>query len=241
MRGWPILKDKRFWLLTTVAAAGLSAQQSGLFGDLSAQSLREHRDDLTHWVDSNVVLASATYLAVYVTAVALSIPCAVFLTMFGGFLFGAALGGPLAVLGATIGAAILFVVVRELLGSFTLDRFGPRGAALAECLKRDAASYLLAIRFAPVFPFFLVNLIPAVVGVPLRTYVLTTLIGVIPVTLVFSLAGAGLGAALDSGAALSARTMLTPEVMASLAGLAVLALGSIPVRRWLERRREPSA
>jgi uncharacterized membrane protein YdjX (TVP38/TMEM64 family) len=231
-----IFRNRRLWFATALAAVFAIVYQSGLFSQLTVESLRDHRDDLTDWVDANVVLASAAYLAVYVGAVALSLPCAVFLTISGGFLFGATLGGPLAVLGSTLGAALLFLLVRLLLGNLTLERFGPRAARLAEGIRRDAASYLLAMRFAPVFPFFLVNLVPAFVGVPLRTYVLTTLIGIIPVTMVFSLAGAGLGAALDSGAALTAGAMLTPEILAGLALLAITSLASIPVRRWAERR-----
>jgi uncharacterized membrane protein YdjX (TVP38/TMEM64 family) len=231
-----IFRNRRLWL--SMAAIGIAgaAYHAGIFSQLTIEALRTHRDELTDWVDANVLLASITYLAVYVGAVALSIPCAVFLTISGGFLFGATLGGPLSVLGSTLGAALLFLLVRLLLGSLTLDMLGPRAARLAEGIRRDAASYMLAMRFAPIFPFFLVNLVPAFVGVPLRTYVLTTLVGIIPVTMVFSLAGAGLGAAMDSGAALTAGTMLTPEMLAGLALLAMTSLASIPVRRWAEQR-----
>jgi uncharacterized membrane protein YdjX (TVP38/TMEM64 family) len=226
------LRSWRVWLGVAVAFIALAAVFSGPFELLTLDALRDYRDTLTDWVDANVMLASGAYLAVYVTVVAFSIPCAVFLTISGGFMFGAMLGAPLAVIGSTLGATLLFLLVRRVLGSFTIERLGPRAAQLAECLRRDAASYLLAMRFAPFFPFFLVNLVPAFVGVPLRTHVLTTLVGIVPITLVFSLAGAGLGAVLDSGSALTPAAMLTPEVMAGLALLAMMSLASIPVRRW---------
>jgi uncharacterized membrane protein YdjX (TVP38/TMEM64 family) len=231
-----IFRAKRLWFAMAAAAIALGAYQAGLFGTLTSEALRDHRDELMDWVDANVLLASVAYLAVYAGAVALSIPCAVFLTISGGFLFGAALGAPLAIVGSTLGAALLFLLVRLLLGTLTLERFGPSAARLAEGIRRDAASYMLAMRFAPIFPFFLVNLVPAFVGVPLRTYVLTTLVGIIPVTMVFSLAGAGLGTALDNGAMLTASAMLTPEIIAGLGLLAATSLASIPVRRWAERR-----
>jgi uncharacterized membrane protein YdjX (TVP38/TMEM64 family) len=182
------------------------------------------------------VTAALAFLAVYVTAVALSIPCGAMLTLSGGFLFGATLGLPLAVLGSTIGAACLFVFVRAVVGGETLDRLGPTAQRLAGGIRRDAASFLLAMRFAPIFPFFLVNLVPALIGVPLRTYILTTFVGVIPATTVFAMAGAGLGSVLDSGEAVTVRAVLTPEILACLAGLAVVALASVPLRRWAERR-----
>jgi uncharacterized membrane protein YdjX (TVP38/TMEM64 family) len=230
-----ILRFRRFWLAVAALGVGVGAYSSGAFDALTLEVLRQHRDELTDWVGANVILASIAYLAVYVTVVAFSIPCAVFLTISGGFMFGATLGGPLAVLGSTLGATLLFMLVRKLLGGLTLERLGPRAAELADCLRRDAVSYLLAMRFAPFFPFFLVNLVPAFVGVPLRTHVLTTLIGIIPVTMVFSLAGAGLGAVLDSGAAVTPAAMMTPEVLAGLALLAMTSLASIPVRRWAAR------
>jgi uncharacterized membrane protein YdjX (TVP38/TMEM64 family) len=231
-----IFRSRRLWLALAAAGAAFVAYQSGLFDRLTVDALRDYRDELTNWVDANVILASVAYLAVYVAVVALSVPCAVFLTISGGFMFGATLGVPLAVVGSTIGATLLFLLVRRLLGGLTLERLGPRAAELADCLRRDAASYLLAMRFAPIFPFFLVNLVPAFVGVPLRTHVLTTLVGIVPITMVFSLAGAGLGAVMDSGSAITPAAMLTPEVLAGLALLAMTSLATIPVRRWAERR-----
>jgi uncharacterized membrane protein YdjX (TVP38/TMEM64 family) len=230
-----ILRSRWLWLGVAAASAAIATYVFDPADQFSLEALRQHRDSLTDWVDANVILASAAYLAIYVGVVAFSIPCAVVLTISGGFMFGPMLGAPLAVMGATVGAAVLFLLVRKVLGNLTIEQLGPRAAQLAHCLRQDAASYLLAMRFAPFFPFFLVNLVPAFVGVPLRTFVLTTLIGIIPITLVFSLAGAGLGAAIDSGAALTPAAMLTPEVLAGLALLALTSLASIPVRRWARR------
>lgn len=235
MARWGILKDTRLWLLLAAVAMTYGAHRLGFFADVSVETLRDHREDLSEWVEQNFALAVLAYLAVYITAVALSVPCGVILTLSGGFLFGAGLGGPMAVVASTIGAAILFLLARSLLGGLTLERLGPGAARLAEGIRRDAASYLLALRFVPVFPFFLVNLVPAFVGVPLRTYVITTFIGVIPATTVFALAGAGLGSVLDSDEALTARAILTPQLLAGFLMLAGFVLLSIPVRRWLAR------
>jgi uncharacterized membrane protein YdjX (TVP38/TMEM64 family) len=227
-----LVRSPRFWLLLAVAVAAYGAHRAELSAVLSIDALRDHREDLSDWVAANFALAVVTYMVVYVTAVALSLPCGMILTLSGGFLFGAAAAGPMAVLGSTCGAALLFLLVRALFGPDALARLGAPAARLADGIRRNAASYLLAMRFVPIFPFFIVNLVPAVVGVPLRTYVLTTFFGVMPATLVFSLAGAGLGAMLDSGEEVTARSVLTPEIMACLAVLALLTLASIPVRRW---------
>ncbi len=229
-------KDRRWWLALAAAAAVVAALWVLAGQLLSIDLLREHLDELAEWVEDNVALAALSYVAVYVAAVALSMPCGVILSVAGGFLFGAALGGPLAVLGATLGAATLFIMARTAFGSRSAERLGAPAARMAEGLRRDAMPYLLAMRLAPFVPFFLVNLVPAVTGVPLRTFVIATFLGVIPAITVFALTGAGLGALLDSGEAVTARSLITPEVAAALCGLAVLAVASVPVRRWAASR-----
>ncbi len=230
-----ILADRRLWLVLAALAAFAVLRWSGLASFLSLDTLRTHRETLTVWVSGNVVVAAITYVAVYVVAVAFSFPGAVVLTLAGGFLFGAVLGTLLTVTGATIGAALVFVFAKAIFGDHALDRFGAPAARLAEGIRRNAVSYLLALRLVPLFPFFLVNLVPAFVGVPLITYVVTTFFGIIPGTAVFSLTGAGLGSVLDRGGAITPGSILTPEIIAGLVGLAGLSLIAIPLRKRFER------
>lgn len=226
-----LLKDRRLWLVLVAIGAFLLLRWSGLASYLSLDTLKTHREALTNWVQGSLVLASLAYVAVYVVAVAFSFPGAVLLTLSGGFLFGAALGTLLSVTGATIGATLIFLFAKALLGENALDRFGAPAARLAEGIRRNAGPYLLVLRLVPLFPFFLVNLVPAFVGVKLLTYVLTTFFGIIPGTAVFSLAGAGLGSVMDQGGAVTPGSILTPEIIAGLVGLAVLSLAAIPLRK----------
>lgn len=231
-----ILKDRRVWLALAALAAFILLRWSGLAGYLSLDTLKTHRETLAGWVNGNIVAASLAYVGAYVVAVAFSVPGAVFLTLSGGFLFGATLGTLLTVTGATIGATIIFVFAKAIFGENALDRFGQPAARLAEGVRRNAGSYLLVLRLVPLFPFFLVNLVPAFVGVPLITYVVTTFFGIIPGTAVFSLAGAGLGSVLDQGGAITPGSILTREIIAGLVGLAVLSLAAIPLRKRFESR-----
>jgi uncharacterized membrane protein YdjX (TVP38/TMEM64 family) len=157
-------------------------------------------------------------------------PGAVFLTLSGGFLFGAVLGTALTVGAATVGATLVFLFARRVLGADALDRLGPRAAALGEGIRRNAASYLLVLRLVPLFPFFLVNLVPAFVGVRTGVYVVTTAIGILPGTAVFSLAGAGLGEVLARGGDFNVGDVLTPQILGALIGLALLSLAAIPLK-----------
>jgi uncharacterized membrane protein YdjX (TVP38/TMEM64 family) len=232
-----IVADKRLWLLLGAFAAFGLLRWSGLGSYLSLDTLKAHRSELTALVNQNVVLAGAGYVLAYIVAVAFSMPGAVFLTLSGGFLFGAGLGTVLTVTGATIGATIIFLFAKTLFGENALDRFGAPAAKLADGIRRNAGSYLMVLRLVPLFPFFLVNLVPAFVGVPLATYVLTTFFGIIPGTAVFSLAGAGLGTVLDQGGAITPSSILTREIVAGLVGLAALSLAAIPLRKRFESTR----
>ncbi|MBM3478177.1 MAG: TVP38/TMEM64 family protein [Alphaproteobacteria bacterium] len=222
-------------VLAALAAFGI-VRWSGLGDVLSLDTLRTHREALAAWVGGNATLAGLAYVAAYVAAVAFSLPGAVFLTLAGGFLFGAVLGTLLTVTGATIGAMLVFLFAKAVFGANALDRFGAPAARLADGIRRNAASYLLVLRLVPLFPFFLVNLVPAFVGVRLPVYAGTTFFGIIPGTAVFSLAGAGLGAVLDQGGALTPGAILTPEILAGLLGLAALSLAAIPLRKRFETR-----
>jgi uncharacterized membrane protein YdjX (TVP38/TMEM64 family) len=231
-----ILKDKRVWLAAAALAAIAALRHSGLGEYLSLDTLRTHRAELIAFVEKNFVLAALAYVGIYIAAVAFSFPGAVFLTLSGGFLFGAVTGTLLTVTAATAGATLIFLFARTIFGDNALERLGPQAQKLAANIKENAWSYLLVLRLVPLFPFFLVNLIPAFVGVRLPVYVLTTFFGIIPGTSVFSLSGAGLGSVLDKGEEFSVGSVLTPEIIAALIGLALLSLAAIPLRKRFARQ-----
>jgi uncharacterized membrane protein YdjX (TVP38/TMEM64 family) len=226
-----LLSNRRFWLTALALGIIVAIHASGLPGSLTLDTLRAHRHDIVSFVSENYPLAAIGYVAVYTLAVALSLPSALLLTLTGGFLFGAPIGTALTLIGATSGATLLFLFARSMMGENAMAHFGPSGVRLACALQANAWSYLLVLRLLPLFPFFLVNVIPALAGVRLRTFVITTFIGIIPATAIFSLSGAGLGGVLDQGSSISVQSILTPEITAALAGLALLTLAAIPLRR----------
>ena len=230
-----LLRDRRLWIGLGVLGLLVALRAAGLADHLSLATLAAHREALGAFVAANLAVAALAYLGIYIAAVAFSLPGAVFLTLAGGFLFGAAGGTALTVVGATIGATLVFLFAQRLFGADALDRLGPKARALGEGIRRNAASYLLVLRLVPLFPFFLVNLVPAFVGVRLRTYVLTTTLGILPGTAVFSLAGAGLGEVLAMGGAFDPRAVLTPQILGALLGLAALSLAAIPLKARFAR------
>ena len=136
-------------------------------------------------------------MAVYIVVVALSVPGGALLTITGGFLFGWLVGGLSTVIGATIGATIVFLIAKTSLGETLAAKAGPWMAKLSEGFRNDAMNYLLFLRLVPAFPFWLINLAPALLNVPLSTFVIATFIGIIPGTFAFAFLGAGLDSIID--------------------------------------------
>lgn len=202
-----------------------------LGGLLSFEKLAEHRVSLLAWVEAHPVAAPLAYLLTYVVVVAFSLPGGLVMTISGGFLFGAVSGGLYAVVGATIGATALFLIAKSSLGDYLLARAGDAVKRMQKGFAENALSYLFVLRLIPLFPFFLVNLAPAFLGVPLRIYVIATFFGIMPATFVFALTGSGLGSVLDQGGDVTVSGIFTPEMIGALAGLALLALLPVLYKR----------
>jgi uncharacterized membrane protein YdjX (TVP38/TMEM64 family) len=226
-----VLKNPRLWIVVAIMVAFVVLRLSGVGQLLSIDTLRAHRHALVGWVDAHAVLASATYVLIYVGVVAFSLPGATYLTLAGGFLFGTVAGAALTVTGATIGAIVVFLFARALLGERVIERLAAQYPGLISGIRTNAWSYLLALRLVPLFPFFLGNLGAALAGIRLSTYAVTTLFGIMPGTSVYSLSGAGLGSVLDQGGTITVASVLNPTVITALAGLALLSLVAIPIRR----------
>ncbi len=220
-------------------------------GGISLEELVRHRMAIDAFVSEHRVLAVLAYITLYIVTVALSVPGAVFLTVAGGFLFGLFVGASAAVVGATVGATLIFLVARTALGEPLLRRAGPRAAQLARGFRDDAFCYLLFLRLVPAFPFFLVNLVPAFAGVRLAPFIAATALGVIPGAFAFALAGTGLDSVIaaqqaanrdclavgrsDCHMIFDAKDVLTPHLIGALLALGLLALVPVVVKRWRAR------
>src|SRR5690349_15548999 len=170
---------RRLVPLGLLAAVWAAFMLAGGYRYLSLPALAENREWLCGLVQSWGVAAAIVYIAVYATLVALSVPGGAVLTIAGGFFFGTGLGALCAVIGATLGATAVFLVARAGLGGFA-RRAGPLVGRLEAGFRADAFNYLLVLRLVPLFPFWLVNLVPALVGVGLPRHVLATDLGLIP-------------------------------------------------------------
>ena len=223
---------RRFLPLILLTAAFAGIWWSGLAREATWDGLARNQALLAGWVAAHPVLASGAYVGLYATSTALSLPQAVLLTIAGGLLFGAFLGTGLAVMGATAGAVVLFLVARSALGAAMEKRGGAALGAVRDALRKDGFSYLLAIRLIPLVPFWLVNLAASVCGMRLGVFTLATLIGIVPGTFVFASIGAGVGGVLAAGGTPNLSVIFSVPVLGPLLGLAVLSLAPIAWKKW---------
>ena len=210
----------------------------GLDHYFTFESLKAHRVELQDFVARHLLLAILIYVVGYALLTAASLPIATLVTLVGGFLFGAVAGTALTVVGATAGATAVFLIARTAFGDSLRIRARPYIGRMEEGFARNAWSYMLFLRLMPAFPFFAVNIVPAFLGVKTRTYVVTTFVGIIPGTAIYNTVGAGLGAIFDRGEEFGLANVVTPEIVVGLAGLALLALAPVLVRRF---RRDSAA
>lgn len=232
----PVSAKKSIWKRLTpvfvLVALFVAFFATGLNEYVSFEALRDHRVFLQEFVAQNLILAVAIYIAIYTVVVAASLPGALFLTVFGGFLFGSLAATTWTVFAATLGATVIFLVARHAAGDAIRAKAGGKIEGLLAGFEKDAFSYLMVLRLVPLFPFFVVNVAPAFAAVPLRTFVVTTFLGIIPGTFVYAQVGTGLGSIFDAGETFSASGILTPEILIALVGLAALSCIPIVYKRF---------
>jgi len=225
VRGYGFPRRFLPWLL--LAAGFMAFFALGLHRCIGFDTLRQHRDALHACVDTHAVLAPLAFMGIYIVFVALSLPGAEGLSITGGLLFGVVWGTVYIVISATLGATVLFLVAKTTLGDYLHAKAGPWLRRMQAGFQDNALSYLLVLRLIPLVPFFIVNLVPAFLGVSWQTYVLGTFIGIIPGTFVYASVGAGLDSFFAAGGDFGAQDILTPHILTALIGLAVLAI--VPV------------
>jgi uncharacterized membrane protein YdjX (TVP38/TMEM64 family) len=216
--------------LAVIVLAALALRFSGI---VDFRQLTAHREFLLAETARLGFTAPILYALLYAAVAALSLPISAPMSIFAGFLFGKLVGAATAVTGATIGAGLVFVLARTAFGEAWRRRAGPFVRRFEAGFRANAFFYLLTLRLLPIFPFWLVNLAPAVLGVRLRIFLTATFIGIMPANFVFVSLGAGVGAVLERGEQPDLAILLTPQILLPLVALALLAL--IPVAYNMRR------
>ena len=218
-------------ILFVALVVGVAALRFSMIGELlTLDNVRRSRDLLASTARDHPLVSALSYIASYVLVAGLSIPGAALLTMAGGVVFGTIAAAVYVNIGATLGATLAFLVARYLAGEWVQAKYRDKLEGFNRDLERNASSYLLGLRLAPVFPFFLINILSGLTRVPLGTFVWTTAVGIIPGSLLYSYAGRQLGSIN------SVQEVFSWRVIVAFCGLALFALLPAVIDR-LRRKR----
>jgi uncharacterized membrane protein YdjX (TVP38/TMEM64 family) len=228
---------RRLAPLIVLALSAAAFFAFGLEDYLTFDMLRNNRRAILDFVAAKQFAAALIFIAVYAAGVIFVPPSGTVMTLLGGFIFGAVFATSYVVIGATIGATVLFLAARYSFGDYLHERAGPAVRKMESGFRENEISYMLVLRLIPLFPFWLVNIAPAFLNVRLRAYVIGTFIGIIPGTAVYAMVGSGLGSALDDAEDLSMAIIMKPEIIAGLAGLGLLALVPVAFKKLKARRK----
>jgi uncharacterized membrane protein YdjX (TVP38/TMEM64 family) len=235
-------------LLLVIALFSLS----GLYRYFSFEALVENYGALKAFVAQNIVLAVALYILIYIAAVAFSFPAAWILTVASGIFFGWWIAGIATILGATLGASVLYWVASTSFGAQLRESAGPLVSKVRDGINENAVSYLLFLRFVPLFPFMLVNIVPAVLGVPFVIYFWTTFFGIAPGTFAYAYAGAGIASVVEAqaeaytscresgasncGISFAPSDLVTTELLIAFTFLGLVSLLPIVIKQIMAKR-----
>ena len=219
-------KFLKFLPVIIILIAMITVFLFGGFDYLSFDTLRTYHETLKTSLENNKILFPFLFILVYIIATALSIPGGVFLTILAGFLFGKYFATSYVAIGATIGACILFLAAKTAIGDFFLKKAGTRLKKISEGFKKNATCYMLFLRLIPLFPFWLVNIVPAFFKIKFKTFLWTTFFGIMPGSFIFAQAGVGLQSIIEKES-FDLKSILSFEVILSLSLLAILML--IPI------------
>lgn len=199
---------------------------------MSLDVLRQYHQPLTIWAQQHYHLAVICYMSVYIVMIAISFPASALLTLAGGFLFGPFWGAFYAVISATTGAAILFVAIKVAFADTIAEKGGIFLQKLEKGFEESAFSYILILRLIPLFPFWLTNIIPALLNANSRSYIIATFLGIIPTSLVYAFVGSDLASTFALGQDPDLGMIFKPIVLLPILGLAILALIPIIYRQF---------
>ncbi|MBL4644270.1 MAG: TVP38/TMEM64 family protein [Candidatus Pacebacteria bacterium] len=225
----------RIFLILLFVSGFIAAQLFGVGEYLSLTSVQGLISSLTEYTSAHLILSSLIFIGVYIIVIGFSLPGATILTLTSGALFGAVTGTLLTNVGATIGATLSFLAARFIFGIALQEKYATKLVAINEEMEKNAVSYLLTLRFVPVFPFFLINVLSGLSRIPLRTFVWVTSLGILPGSFVYAFAGQQIASLT------SVKDVLSLNVIIALVLLGIFAIAPTIYKKISGRNRVKDA
>ena len=230
----PWLSSRGLRLLVTVAILLVLLAWLGM----------EHVFNLLEWlerrVERNYWAALALFSLAFVGLILTTLPVGTIFCLAGGYFFGLVTGATAALLAGTLGAFLTYALVRQVGGQRVREHFSrSRLEPWMLLLERDATWYLILLRIVPIAPFFVVNAAAGMTRIAPLHFLIATLVGLIPTSVIYAAVGRGLESASAARDLAGPRLLLEPEVGLPLLGLVGILVISWIVHRHMGRRSEP--
>ena len=156
----------------------------------SLEYLKDTQEKLFGFKERNIFSFSLNYFLIYVLSTTLSFPgAAPIMSLAGGLFFGNIYGLLIVSFASSIGALMAFLISRYFLKNYFTDKFKQQLLIVEDGLQKEGIYYLFSLRLAPVFPFFLINILMSITSMKARTFYLTSQIAMLPGTFVYVNAG----------------------------------------------------
>lgn len=198
---------------------------TGFLNFFSLANLKSHREMLVAFVAQHYFLSVAIYLLVTVVIIATTLPLAAFVMILAGLLFGLKWGVIYANIGATIGACISFFWLRYVFGETVPEHLRLRLANFSKNIESYGSLYFLSMHLMSLLPFFLINTLAVLAHISFFTFLWTTSIGIIPVSILY----AYIGQRLCEINAIS--EVLTPAVIGAFILLGLVAVSPVLISK----------
>jgi uncharacterized membrane protein YdjX (TVP38/TMEM64 family) len=225
---------KRIALLVIIAGVIIGLRLAGIGRQLTLENLQSHAAQLRDFSNNHYFASILAFILIYIIVTGFSLPGALPLTLAGGFLYKTLLAAVYVNIGATAGATLSFLFARYVAGTWVQQKYADKLSHFNAELDRNGSNYLLTLRLAPIFPFFLINIFAGLTRIPLKTFVWTTSIGILPGSLVYAYAGQQLGTIRN------VRDIFTTRILIAFLLLAVLALLPVFVKKLKTGLQSPA-
>jgi uncharacterized membrane protein YdjX (TVP38/TMEM64 family) len=151
--------------------------------------IKAEQQNIFEYYKKNVFFIMVLFVFLYILVTALSLPVATVLTLLGGALFGFSLGLIIVSFASTIGATLAFLMARFLAQDYVQKNYENQLSKINKKFESEGAFYLFALRLVPVFPFFIINVVMALMPIKTWTFYWISQLGMLPGTIVYVYAG----------------------------------------------------
>lgn len=221
-----IVRRKRFIVavgILILAATGFALKEAGYLAP----------ETIFSFLNAHPILAPAAFVALFVVMTLLMLPTLP-LNLGAGFLWGPYWGGFYTVVGASLGAAIAFLVSRYLAAELLNRHFRHRTWIwLLEQVRQQDWKVVAFTRINPIFPTAPLNYFFGLTTIRFWPYLLATMVFIAPMAVLFSYLGDSLGSFVLSGDAYH----FVRSILGASAAISILVVLRFGMKRFLKGQR----